>query len=436
MAAAAKEASKQDGADRRSSARTGEGVSLADAHEQGISSQKSRQQYQQLYRNEQQAKADVTASKDWATQVLAEFVLQREGDTVQLRDRDGSVYSGKVLFANAPEGLQGLPLAAVGVSRSALVGALPAGPKKGLGGAVGPAPQAPVAPPPAGGVRPVIGAVPPAVPTVPEAPVVLPNDNVANSIAIQELGQMVIGHNLRATPEAGVEQGLPNFRGRSVWWTATTAYNGEVTVSTRGSNFDTTLGVFVPAGAAVRPLVYTDAAGQGSGLVWNDNVPDGPSSELRFQGVTNGRYLIAVDGVGGANGKIHLMVRQDSNKTGPAIAALSTEPSAFYFQVAGTNRSTQQRVEFSGYSAGEGSSPLAPRVMATAGGGFGGGGAGGAGPAGGKAESTVRRLSAPPSQQSLMQSRVEGRARVGRADLAIRANAAEATPTDKPGEKR
>ena len=379
---------------------------------------------QHFYRNDSQVNEGGKRNNAAYNEVLAEFELQRDGNQVQLRERDGSVYSGQVLYANEQLD-QNLPLAAVGLDPARMMAALPAPKKGGLGGVVGPVPPAPVNPPPAGGLRPPVATpVVPVTPAAPEAQVVLPNDNIAGSLPVTELGRMVFGHNLRATSETAIEQGLPNFHGKSVWWDVTTGVKGEVTISTRGSNFDTTLGVF---DGAKKPLFYANNL-----PVANDNVADAPSSEVRFEGVANKRYLIAVDGAGGATGKIQLMVRQDANKTGQLVAALPADQGVFYFQVAGTNRATQQRVEFAGYMLNNvvtASGPGAPSVLATA-----------TTPgAGARADfkGAARKADLQQAQSYSTQSRVVGRARVGKNELAIQADGAvPIEKAGKPAEKR
>ena len=67
-------------------------------------------------------------------------------------------------------------------------------------------------------------------------------------------------------------------------------------ISTRGSNFDTTLGVFV-AGGGLLPAPTASP-------FWNDNAGNVPQSKLLLTCEPGKNYLIAVDGKGGATGKI------------------------------------------------------------------------------------------------------------------------------------
>ena len=95
----------------------------------------------------------------------------------------------------------------------------------------------------------------------------------------------IFGHNILATSEGGREDIYHNFQGKSVWWNYTPTQPGEMNISTRGSNFDTTLGVFV-AGGGLLPAPTASP-------FWNDNAGNVPQSKLLLTCEPGKNYLIA-----------------------------------------------------------------------------------------------------------------------------------------------
>jgi hypothetical protein len=125
---------------------------------------------------------------------------------------------------------------------------------------------------------------------------------------------VINGHNNGATRE-NTERNHPAFHGKSVWWYI--EWPGpdpvklkELEATTKGSTFDTTLGVmYVPKGqlAAQVPL-------NNQYFKWNNNAPGGvgPFSTVIVPQLTlnaGDRVYFMVDGVGGATGKIRLGVK-------------------------------------------------------------------------------------------------------------------------------
>jgi Matrixin/Immunoglobulin domain/NHL repeat len=114
------------------------------------------------------------------------------------------------------------------------------------------------------------------------------NDNFASAIDMGTQTQ-VTGTNVNATRETG--EPLPNEAnnpgGHSVWWKWTASANGSVTLDTKGSLFDTTLGVYT--GAAVGSLTQ---------VAFNDDVQDAviQYSSVTFTAVGGTTYYFAVDG--------------------------------------------------------------------------------------------------------------------------------------------
>src|SRR5262245_56371191 len=70
------------------------------------------------------------------------------------------------------------------------------------------------------------------------------NDRFSNRIVINGTNVTVMGSNMSATKEAGEPNHAGNVGGSSVWWGWTAPTNGELRLTTDGSNFDTLLGVY------------------------------------------------------------------------------------------------------------------------------------------------------------------------------------------------
>ena len=125
------------------------------------------------------------------------------------------------------------------------------------------------------------------------------NDNFANAIAIsarRDGGR----HQCQRHQGIGEPNHAGNAGGKSVWWSFTPSANGQVTVNTAGSSFDTLLGVYT--GSAVNALTLVAS---------NNDVGGGTlTSALSFAGVSGTTYYIAVDGLNGASGSITLFADQ------------------------------------------------------------------------------------------------------------------------------
>jgi len=375
-----------------------------------------------------------------AEMVMQNFELQRVGNSIQVRDQDGSVYTGRVILASA------VPVAAAVTGPNAGRGqqlggrTTPAAPRPasptapGAGGkglptvVVTPAKPAPrpVAPPPLGpgGLRPALvqaqpGQYNPAV----------PHDNVENPLRITKLNAPLLSHNMHATRQPGNESLhllFPNFHGRSVWFLFEAPKTGWADVSTRGSNFDTTVGVF--KGNAPGNINYVKQGGIKP--VWNNDVAsgNGPWSEVRFPCLEGAKYRVAVDGVRGSTGQIKLTTRfkADPAAAGVAQKAIADE-ALFYFQVAGTNRKSGQTVQFEGYVSNNAHTEKKSAALAKA-----------------AVETQAAEGGKPKESLSLKKQKdarladtetllIQGRASYGRQQLSIDAITAAALPV--PGEK-
>ncbi len=128
------------------------------------------------------------------------------------------------------------------------------------------------------------------------------NDAFANRLAIDGAVATVTGSSAGATKEPGEPDHAGNAGGASVWWTWTAPSNGTYTVTTRGSSFDTLLGIYT--GSSVASLTAVAA---------NDDGPNmGAASLLSFPAMAGTPYQLAVDGYDGVSGNILLSVYPSS----------------------------------------------------------------------------------------------------------------------------
>jgi hypothetical protein len=107
--------------------------------------------------------------------------------------------------------------------------------------------------------------------------------------------------NLNATKEPGEPELAGNPGGKSVWWQWKAPRSGPVTISTKGSSFDTLLGVYT--GTSILNLVLAGA---------NDDDADGGLASVKtFEAQAGINYQITVDGVDGASGEIVMTLVAD-----------------------------------------------------------------------------------------------------------------------------
>jgi len=123
-----------------------------------------------------------------------------------------------------------------------------------------------------------------------------PNDNfaAATNITLAGSAATVTGFNTNATKEAGEPNHAGNIGGRSVWWKWTAPSGGSVTLTTQGSVFDTTLGIYL--GPAVNSLTTISSG---------DDVQAGviQYSSVTFTAVGGVTYYFAVDGFNASDGR-------------------------------------------------------------------------------------------------------------------------------------
>ncbi len=89
----------------------------------------------------------------------------------------------------------------------------------------------------------------------PESPA---NDNFVSAIALSGSSATGTGFNTNATKESGEPNHAGNTGGRSVWWKWTAPSGGTVTLTTQGSVFDTTLGVYTGPGVGALTTIASN----------------------------------------------------------------------------------------------------------------------------------------------------------------------------------
>ncbi len=124
------------------------------------------------------------------------------------------------------------------------------------------------------------------------------NDNFAGRIMLSGTSQLVNGSNTIATRETGEPDHANVTGGRSLWWSWVAPSSGIVTISTAGSSFDTTLGVYT--GNSLSALTTVVSNDDESGAI--------RSSRVQFTAIAGNVYHIAVDGYNGASGSIALSI--------------------------------------------------------------------------------------------------------------------------------
>ncbi len=128
-----------------------------------------------------------------------------------------------------------------------------------------------------------------------EVPPEAPGDDFAQRVTITNIVGVIGGTNRFATKEAGEPNHGGKRGGKSVWYTWQAPTNGIATFRTRGSVFDTLLGIYT--GATVSNLT-TIASDEDRGGFFTSEVP--------FNVLAGTNYHIAVDGFAGAEGEFIL----------------------------------------------------------------------------------------------------------------------------------
>ena len=123
------------------------------------------------------------------------------------------------------------------------------------------------------------------------------NDDFANRISLPGSSTTVSGSNVAATGEIGeADHAGVSAPSASVWWSWEAPVDGQLTVSTAGSSFDTTLAAYT--GSSVDALTEVAANDDFIGL----------TSEIDFAVTAGEVYSIAVDGYDSSQGDIDLLL--------------------------------------------------------------------------------------------------------------------------------
>ena len=114
-----------------------------------------------------------------------------------------------------------------------------------------------------------------------------------------------------ATKEAGEPDhcGVPG--GASQWFAYQAPTNGELSISTDGSDFDTVLAVYTSTGSSFDDLTEVSCD--------NDSGSDGQDSTVQFNATEGTIYYIAVDGVEAATGTVNLAYELEVGLTVQAV---------------------------------------------------------------------------------------------------------------------
>ncbi|MBI5387937.1 MAG: S8 family serine peptidase [Verrucomicrobia bacterium] len=112
-----------------------------------------------------------------------------------------------------------------------------------------------------------------------------PNDAFASRLLLVGANVTTTGNNENATKEPGEPLHAGNTGGRSVWWTWTAPSSGPVRAATTGSDFDTTLAVYIGTSVGALTLIAAD-----------DDSGGWPASAVTFTAVAGMSYQFAVDG--------------------------------------------------------------------------------------------------------------------------------------------
>lgn len=151
------------------------------------------------------------------------------------------------------------------------------------------------------------------------------NDNFAGATPLSGASATGSASTVYASKEAGEPNHAGNAGGHSVWWRWNAPADGTVTITTIGSNFDTTLGVYT--GTSVNALTT---------LASDDDSAGSQKSKVIFNVTADSTYLIAIDGFGSGAGTATLNISFSASYPAPpndnfasATALSGAAPSAY-----------------------------------------------------------------------------------------------------------
>lgn len=142
------------------------------------------------------------------------------------------------------------------------------------------------------------------------------NDLFANRTLLVGTSATATGNNATATKETREPNVAGVSGGKSVWWTWTAPVSGTVAITTAGSNFDTTLGVY--RGTVVSRLTRVAVNDDDSTLA------GAVTSRVSFAAVAGTAYQILVDGYSGESGNIRLRLTTTATRSAQTPAPAAT----------------------------------------------------------------------------------------------------------------
>ncbi len=167
---------------------------------------------------------------------------------------------------------------------------------------------------------------------------ILANNDFANRLAVTGTVITVTGSNVGATLETGEPKNAGVTGGKSVWWSWTSPVTGVVSMTTAGSTFDTTLGVY--SGSSLTALTVIAAN--------DDEASSILTSRLSFAVIAGQIYQISVDGYRGSSGQIRLAIAANASiatgtmRTGAFLTATNVDAEA-NTRTAGSKTKTAKR---------------------------------------------------------------------------------------------
>ncbi len=137
------------------------------------------------------------------------------------------------------------------------------------------------------------------------------NDNFASRQSIAASTSTTDGTNVNSSSQVGEPLNPADAAGgKTVWWSWTPNFSGNVTICTVGSNFDTTL------------AIYTGTALANLNLVGANDDANGVYSVVSFTATAGTEYLVQVDGYNGATGDIVLVYPPTGASGAPPVITI------------------------------------------------------------------------------------------------------------------
>ncbi|MFK7911886.1 MAG: S8 family serine peptidase [Akkermansiaceae bacterium] len=135
-----------------------------------------------------------------------------------------------------------------------------------------------------------------------------PNDDFANRSLLANGTVQTTGSNISATLENGEKINPASAGNSTVWWEYTAPFSANLTISTAGSDFDTTLAIYTGT-ASLADMTLVDS---------NDDASDLTSS-VQFSAISGNKYYIQVSGYGAAEGNIILNYMDPGSAAGAPV---------------------------------------------------------------------------------------------------------------------